>query len=192
MNALKAGRSEEARKSLTELLAANPEPWVHVFIAEAWCSEGNRDKAFAELDVAVSAFEKDPGSAGPMGCMLDMVLVEDDSWQPIRADPRFAPMLARAKKAAWHPQVLEFDESAGSQAPATLRPSIDAPESRELRRAYPLESVVAGATSDVERVRRMCRWVHERTSHDGWNDDLPKDVLGLLRAAEKGAQWRCV
>ena len=192
MNALKAGRFEEARKSLAALLAANPEPWVHIFIAEAWCREGNRDKAFEELDVAVSAFEKEPGSAGPMGCMLDLALVEDDAWQPIRDDPRFAPMLARAKKAAWHPQTLTFDESAGSQAPCPGRQPFDAAELKELRKAYALESVVAGATSDLERVRRMCHWVHERTSHDGWNDDLPKDALGLLKVAEKGAQWRCV
>ena len=38
----------------------------------------------------------------------------------------------------------------------------------------------------------MCRWVHGRTSHDGWNDELPEDALGLLQVAEKGAQWRCV
>lgn len=31
-----------------------------------------------------------------------------------------------------------------------------------------------------------------RTQHDGWSTDAPPDALGLLRAAEKGAQWRCV
>lgn len=194
MTALNEGRPADARRSLTELLAINPEPWVHVYLARSWCLEDRNDDAFDELNIAIAAFEKDPSSAGPLGCMLDVELAdaEDDAWRSLRADSRFGPMLDRVRKCVWRPDRLVFDESPGSEAPPALRPAADDVESRKLREAYALDSVVKGCTTDLERVRAMCRWVHGRTSHDGWNAELPGDALGLLRAAEKGAHWRCV
>lgn len=194
MTALNEGRPADARRSLTELLAINPEPWVHVYLARSWCLDDRNDDAFKELDIAIAAFEKDAYSESPLTCSLDLELAdpENPAWQPLRADPRFAPMLERAKKCAWRPDPLVFDDSAGSQAPRPIRRAADDAELTKLREAYALDSVVKDCTSDLERVRAMCRWVYGRTSHDGWNDELPEDALGLLQVAEKGAQWRCV
>ena len=194
MRALNENRPADARSALNELRALNPEPWVHVFLALTWRLEENNDRAFEELDLAIDAFEKDPYSASPLACSLDLELADPESseWKPLRADPRFAPMLERARKCAWRPDPLAFDDSAGSRAPRPLRRAVDDAELTKLRESYALDSVVKDCTSDLERVRAMCRWVHGRTSHDGWNDELPEDALGLLQVAEKGAQWRCV
>ena len=72
------------------------------------------------------------------------------------------------------------------------RPATDSETLRTLRETYKLDAIVAGAADDLDRIRRMCRWVHGRTSHQGWDGDLPSDALGLLQVAEKGGQWRCV
>jgi hypothetical protein len=189
--ALNESRPAEARQHLRELLALNPEPWVHVYLAQSWRLEGKIDEVFAELDCAISAFEQAPYSASPLACDLDEQLA-GEAWQAIQADPRFGPLLERAKKGAWRPGPLIFDDSTGSNAPRSQRPSIDADELKNLREAYALETIIAGSGSDLERVQKLCQWVHSRTSHDGWNEDLPKDALGLLRLAEKGGQWRCV
>lgn len=189
--ALNDDRPAEARRALNELLALNPEPWVHVFLALSWRLEGKTDQVFAELDRAISAFEQDPYSAGPLACDLDERLVGED-WLAIQADPRFGPLLERAKKGAWQPGPLVFDDSVGSNAPRSQRPSTDSDELKNLREAYTLNTVIAGSGTDLERVQKLCQWVHGRTSHDGWNEELPKDALGLLRASEKGGQWRCV
>lgn len=190
--ALEAKKTAEARQALNELLVANPEPWVHVLIAKSWSLDGKQDEAFQSLQSALEGFEKDPISAGPLCCDLAEELERNDTWESIRSDGRFEKLLARARKATWHPKVLVFDASTGSNPPRFPRPSTDSNRLKVLRESYQLDTVIAEATDDLDRVKRMCRWVHDRTSHDGWSDDYPTDALDLLKAAEKGSQWRCV
>ncbi len=191
--AMRAERPAEARDAATRLLATEHEPWVQVLVAQAWAAEGNRDEAFRGLSAAIDAIAPDPLRAGPMAIDLAGSLESgSDRWAPLRADPRFPALLARAKSAAWKPGPLAFDVAPAADPPRTPLPQVDSHPLRTIRTEYTLDAVVAGAADDLDRVRRICGWVHGRTRHDGWGIDAPPDALGLLRAAEKGAQWRCV
>ena len=68
----------------------------------------------------------------------------------------------------------------------------DEPELRELRERYGLESLVEGGDSDLEKVRRICAWVHARWSHDGLNKPSSSDPLTILEEAGQGKSFRCV
>ena len=192
-DAMRAERPKEARDAATRLFATEREPWVQVLVARACVAEGNRDEAFRALSDAINSFARDPIGAGPMAIDLAQSLEStDDAWAPIRSDARFPSLLARVKAATWKPGVLVFDDAPCANPPRTARPQADLDPIRMLREEYALDAVIAGASEDLDRVRRMCSWVHGRATHDGWGIDAPPDALGLLRAAEKGAQWRCV
>lgn len=190
--ALGSGKAETAREALTKLLTANPEPWVHVLIAASWSLDGKCNEAFQALDIALTGFEQDPLAAGPMCCDLAAELVSEEKWQALRSDARFNSLLARAKQSTWHPEVLKFDAAVAGEPLRFPRPDVHSPALKELRETYRLDLVIAEAADDLDRVKRICRWVHARTSHDGWSYDYPTGAVALLKAAEKGAQWRCV
>ena len=61
-----------------------------------------------------------------------------------------------------------------------------------MRSRYPLETLVADAADDLERVRIVSRWVHTRFRHDGDNASRYADPIGILEEAAAGARFRCV
>ena len=189
---MEAHQSAKAREIAEQLFAKEPDPWVQVWLAMAWASEGNRDKAFSVLSAAIASITHSPIDAGPMVVDLAESLESGDEWTSLRSDPRFPALLAQAKAATWHPELLAFDAAPATDPLRMKRPATDSETLRTLRETYKLDAVVAGAADDLDRIRRMCRWVHARTSHQGWDGDLPSDALGLLQVAEKGGQWRCV
>lgn len=182
----------KAREAAARLFEKEPAPWVRVLVARACAAAGDHDEAFRELSAAIDAIASEPASVDPMVVDLAEGLEAADEFAPLRSLPRFPALLARAHAAAWKPGPLAFDGAPSESPPQAPRPPVDAEALRELRGAYGLDAVIAGATDDLDRVRRICRWVHGRTSHQGWDEALPGDALGLLRVAEKGAQWRCV
>ena len=192
--AMAEGQPAKAREAAEKLLAREPAPWAQFMLAAAWAAEGNREEALRLLSVAIESFGRDPVGAGPMAIDYATSLgsVDGSRWDSLRSDPRFPTLVARAKAVAWRPEPLAFDASPAEEPVRMKRPAIDSEPLRALREAYGLGAVVAGAADDLDRVRRMCRWVHARTSHQGWNGELPSDALGLLQIAEKGGQWRCV
>lgn len=192
--AMAAKQFDVAEAEARRLYDANPEPWVQVLVAAATSARGQREAACRELATAIAGIARDPLAAGPMVVDLSDALANDDAWATVRADARYPDLLTAAQAAKWRPQPLEFDATATATAvaPRTRRPARDDSALRALRAAYALDAVVAGAGSDLDRVRRMCAWVHGRTRHDGWNADMPTDAKGLLDAAAKGGQWRCV
>ena len=203
--AMAAKQFDVAEAEARRLYDANPEPWVQVLVAAATSARGQREAACRELATAIAGIARDPLAAGPMVVDLSDALANDDAWATVRADARYPDLLTAAQAAKWRPQPLEFDATATATAttattvapatavaPRTRRPARDDAALCALRAAYALDAVVAGAGSDLDRVRRMCAWVHGRTRHDGWNADMPTDAKGLLDAAAKGGQWRCV
>jgi hypothetical protein len=190
--AMRENQPAKAREAAEQLFAKEPEPWVQVLLAITWAAEGNRDESFRVLSTAIASIARSPIDAGPIVVDLAKSLESGDEWTSLRTDPRFPDLLAQAQAATWHPEPLVFDAAPAEDPLRMKRPATDSDALRTLRETYKLDAVVAGATDDLDRVRRMCRWVHARTSHQGWDGDLPSDALGLLQVAEKGGQWRCV
>jgi hypothetical protein len=62
----------------------------------------------------------------------------------------------------------------------------------DLRTKYELEKLVAGAKSDLDRVRIVSAWVSGLWHHDGWNTPKQNDPLYILDQVQKGEQFRCV
>ena len=63
---MEAHQSAKAREIAEQLFAKEPDPWVQVWLAMAWASEGNRDKAFSVLSAAIASITHSPIDAGPM------------------------------------------------------------------------------------------------------------------------------
>ena len=185
-------QSAKAREAAEQLFAKEPQPWVQVLLAMTWAAEENRDEAFRVLSAAIASIARSPIDAGPIVVDLAESLESGDEWTSLRSDPRFPALLAQAKAATWHPELLAFDAAPATDPVRMKRPATNSETLRTLRETYKLDAIVAGAADDLDRIRRMCRWVHGRTSHQGWDGDLPSDALGLLQVAEKGGQWRCV
>lgn len=91
--------------------------------------------------------------------------------------------------------------AAHASAPAVAAPrprvpaaAVDTPAPYPLRfrQRYPLDSVVAGATSDLDRVRRLSRWVRTRFDHNGSNAAAVDDPISILDSAATGQRFRCV
>ena len=182
----------KAREAAEQLFAKEPQPWVQVLLAMTWAAEENRDEAFRVLSAAIASIARSPIDAGPIVVDLAESLESGDEWTSLRSDPRFPALLAQAKAATWHPELLAFDAAPATDPVRMKRPATNSETLRTLRETYKLDAIVAGAADDLDRIRRVCRWVHARTSHQGWNGDLPSDALGLLQVAENGGQWRCV
>ena len=182
----------KAREAAEQLFAKEPQPWVQVLLAMTWAAEENRDEAFRVLSAAIASIARSPIDAGPIVVDLAESLESGDEWTSLRSDPRFPALLAQAKAATWHPELLAFDAAPATDPVRMKRPATNSETLRTLRETYKLDAIVAGAADDLDRIRRVCRWVHARTSHQGWDGDLPSDALGLLQVAEKGGQWRCV
>jgi len=66
------------------------------------------------------------------------------------------------------------------------------PKLVEMRSRYELDDVVAGASDDYERLRRIVKWTHDRWEHSGDNVPSQPDPLTILDEAAVGKRFRCV
>lgn len=62
----------------------------------------------------------------------------------------------------------------------------------ELRTVAGLEKLCEGATSDLERVRRVCGYVHRLWEHDGGGRAKNQDPVSIVQEAHKGGRFSCV
>jgi predicted Zn-dependent protease len=80
-----AGRIDEARRMLAELEKLAAREYVpSALLAEALVALGEHDRAFEALDRAIEE-----------RTIVMMWLALDRHWDPLRQDPRFAPLLRR-------------------------------------------------------------------------------------------------
>jgi hypothetical protein len=61
-----------------------------------------------------------------------------------------------------------------------------------LRTKYNLTQVVAGATTDLQRVVKLTDWVHGKWQHDGNNSPSSQNADQLLTGASQGTRYSCV
>ena len=187
LQAINAAEWKKADSLAEELLRTDPEPGDHLLLAMVRAGEGKTDAAFDELTIAIDQRGNDPG-AGEWPAMLR----GDSIWDSLRSDPRFEPLVAKAEAMRWTPDELTFDTSSAKEAIRIVASPPGNDYLTTIRTRYGLDTIVAGASSDLERVQRICHWVHGRCGHESWPSDVPVDPLGLLDAAAGGAQFRCV
>ncbi len=66
------------------------------------------------------------------------------------------------------------------------------PYLQKLRAKYHLDSIVAGAADDLEKVNLILHWVHTRWNHNGNNTPEKPDAISILEEAAGGKNFRCV
>jgi hypothetical protein len=114
----------------------------------------------------------------------------DTDFDSLRGEPEFKSMLADLK-AKYGPQPLAWDRT---QIPPAFSVTYDTPEAeefQELRREFSVDSVVAGARDDYERLLRLTHWVSTRWEHSPNQMASKSDPLTILREAEKGGHFIC-
>ncbi|MGA2532168.1 MAG: transglutaminase domain-containing protein [Candidatus Aminicenantales bacterium] len=114
----------------------------------------------------------------------------DPDFDSLRGELEFKSILADLK-AKYGPQPLEWDRT---QSPPAFSVTYDTPqveEFQELRREFSVDSVVAGAKDDYERLLRLTHWVSTRWEHSPDQMASKSDPLTILREAEKGGRFIC-
>lgn len=66
------------------------------------------------------------------------------------------------------------------------------PSKITLRETFQLDSIVAGAGSDFDKVLKIQSWVQSQWEHDGDNKPEKADAMYILTEAQKGRRFRCV
>lgn len=81
----------------------------------------------------------------------------------------------------------------GGAPEATLRYGVaDEKYAAELRKLCGLDKVCTGASSDLEKVRRVCAYVHGLWKHDGGGRAQGADPISIVQEAAKGGRFSCV
>jgi len=63
---------------------------------------------------------------------------------------------------------------------------------KSLRSKFPIDSLIVGAKTDSERVKKILFWVHNQWKHDGNNEPLKGDAISILDEVKEGKNFRCV
>lgn len=187
LNAINARNWVRAEAKAEELLRVDPEPRDHMLVAMIHAGQGQVDPAFTELQFAIDGGAADPGSAD-----WPEMLQVDPIWDVLRPDPRFAPLVERAKALRWKPDPVAYDLSTGGDPPRFRFSPANNIYLTRLRRLHGLDRLIEGTRTDLERVKRICAWVHTQSGEAGWRRGLPPDPVGLLAAGAKGVTFRCV
>jgi hypothetical protein len=114
----------------------------------------------------------------------------------VRQTPAFVVALVAATACHGQPSapvtpVLAFSYDTSARAAWVYSPTSDT-YLTQLRGSYTLDKVVAGAVTDLDRVRLMSRWVRQRWEHNGENVASPADPISILQKAATGQRFRCV
>jgi Transglutaminase-like superfamily len=116
--------------------------------------------------------------------------ISDTDFDSLRGEPEFKS-LVDGLKAKFAPRPLEWDRTQSSPAFSVTYDTPGAEEFQELRREFSVDSVVAGAKDDYERLLRLTRWVATRWEHSPDQMASKSDPLTILREAAKGGRFIC-
>ena len=61
-----------------------------------------------------------------------------------------------------------------------------------LRSKFPIDSIIEGVGTDMEKTLKILNWVHIQWSHDGNNEPEKNDAISILEEAWEGKSFRCV
>jgi Fasciclin domain/Transglutaminase-like superfamily len=85
------------------------------------------------------------------------------------------------------PVKLSFETKPDANMPAIARTS----EGGMFAKTFKLDAVIAGATTDFERVQRITKWAHDRFPHDGSHNEPGLSASKVLDGAVKGGEYAC-
>jgi hypothetical protein len=114
----------------------------------------------------------------------------DSDFDSLRMDPEFKSLLAELKT-KYGPAPLVWDRTRPAPEFPVLYDDADIPRLIELRREFAIDSVLAGAKNDYERLRLLARWVSTRWEHSSDQMASKSDPLTILREAQKGGRFIC-
>lgn len=83
-------------------------------------------------------------------------------------------------------------ETAGGEAVGVQYGVADRAYANELRQLCGLDKLCEGAKSDLEKVRRVCSYVHGLWEHDGGGKPRNSDPVSIVREASQGGRFSCV
>ena len=181
----KAGNFKLAAECCERLCQLDTDPGDRYDLACFYVRLSRPDDAMRLLRDSIAQASNDPT------LFLDELLREDEDIAPLRKRADFAGLLDKADAARWRATRLEYDSTIKKPAPF-VRAKADNPYLTKLRADYRLETLVEGARGDLERVKILCAWVHTRWNHVGDAKDQPTEPIGLLEAAKRGDNFRCV
>lgn len=181
-------QSKQLKKAIQygeELRQLDAQPYPLYILAQVYLEVKQPQEAMRTLERAVQSATKDPSFR------LAEALHRDPELNPLRPHPNFPKLMRGAEKVLWRPTLLHYEAKPATPYPFRRSDSSNA-YLAELRALYPLETLVAGARDDLARVKVLCTWVHTRWNHVGDATSQPEDPIGLLKAASKGDNFRCV
>lgn len=79
----------------------------------------------------------------------------------------------------------------GDPLPAFVCGVEDRAFARKLRDTYKLDELVAEATTDIERVRLICDWVHSQWQHSNAPTKPLSNTIDIIEAGRKGERFSC-
>lgn len=184
-SAISKGDESKAVKLLEELCLLDDSPSDDYDLACLYCNAGRHDEAIGKLRDGIANSHNDPTT------QLGQLLREDKDLAPLRDRPDFESLIQLADQRSWKPKALAYETGEISPIPFVFGDDSN-DYLNSLRNRYKLEVLIAGARSDMDRVRILCTWVHTRWSHVGDITGQPQDPISILEAAEKGGNFRCV
>ncbi|MDD4646232.1 MAG: transglutaminase-like domain-containing protein [Bacteroidales bacterium] len=63
---------------------------------------------------------------------------------------------------------------------------------RKLREGYGLDTLVSGASTEIDKVKRVLDWTSKQWQHNGSNKPAKSDAISILEEAKQGKNFRCV
>lgn len=87
------------------------------------------------------------------------------------------------------PEIAYADD--GDPLPPFICGVEDRAFARKLRDSYKLDDLTAEATTDLERVRLICDWVHAQWQHSNTPTKSLTNVIDIIEAGRKGEQFSC-
>jgi hypothetical protein len=116
--------------------------------------------------------------------------LSDPDFDSLRGDPGFTSLVADLRE-EYAPHPLEWDRREPVPGFAVSYDAAETPELRGMRREFEIDAVVAGATDDYERLRRLTRWVSARWEHSPNQMASKGDPVTILREARAGGRFIC-
>lgn len=116
---------------------------------------------------------------------------EDTDFDNLRNDPEFKSILS-SLKAKYALSTLSWEKDRSGVEFEQTFDNEHVPQLILMRQEFEIDSVVAGAKNDYERLRRLTSWVSRQWKHSSNQSASNPDPLTILREARQGGRFICL